>query len=120
MIKLLIERPQINISGCIITSPLLGFPKDRELPWVKLQLIKLLGDKMEDFVVNSMVNPTALTKNNKYISSIFEDRLMIPFLSVKMGKSIIDAVETVKKRKNEFNFPSVSYTHLTLPTICSV
>lgn len=36
-----------------------------------------------------MVNPTALTKNNKYMHTIFEDRLMIPFLSVKMAKSIV-------------------------------
>lgn len=93
VIKLLLERSSINVAGCIVTSPLLGFPKDRDLPWVKIQLIRLIGDKMEDFVINSMVNPTALTKNSKYISSIFEDRLMIPFLSVKMGKSIMISTE---------------------------
>jgi hypothetical protein len=76
------------VSGVILTSPLFGFPKDRNLPWHKIFLVKLIGKDLEDVIVNSMVNPTALTKNNKFIQTIFEDRLMIPFLSLNMGKSI--------------------------------
>ena len=64
---------------------------------------------MEDFVINSMVNPTALTKNSKYIGSIFEDRLMIPFMSIKMGKSVIDAIGDVTHRMNNFNFPVIVF-----------
>lgn len=48
----------------IATSPLLGFPTDRKLDWFKLKFINLSGKKLEDMVINSMVNPTALTKNN--------------------------------------------------------
>jgi hypothetical protein len=36
-----------------------------------------------------MINPTALTKVNRHIHSVFGDRLMIPFLSVKMARSMI-------------------------------
>lgn len=86
----------LNVSGVMLTSPLLGFPTDRRLPWVKRFLIKALGKKMEDFVANSMVNPTALTKSNKHIQTIFSDRLMIPFLSVRMGRSILVNVERVQ------------------------
>ena len=76
------------MSGVILTSPLFGFPRDRKLPWIKVFMLKQLGGGMEDIIINSMVNPTALTKNNKFIQTVFEDRLMIPFLSVNMGKSI--------------------------------
>jgi len=48
----------------IATSPLLGFPKDRKLDWLKLKFVTSAGKKLEDMVINSMVNPTALTKNN--------------------------------------------------------
>jgi hypothetical protein len=44
-----------------------------------------------------MINPTALTKNNKYMQNIFEDRLMIPFVGVKMAKSIIQAIDFANK-----------------------
>ena len=57
-------NPQIQIAGVIATSPLLGFPTDRKLDWFKLKFINLSGKKLEDMVINSMVNPTALTKNN--------------------------------------------------------
>jgi hypothetical protein len=59
------------------------------MPWAKVMMLKLVGGGMEDIIINSMVNPTALTKNNKFIQTIFEDRLMIPFLSLNMGKSIV-------------------------------
>ena len=52
-----------------------------------------------------MINPTALTKNNKYMHNIFEDRLMIPFLSAKMAKSLFDAVDWVQKNWHKFNYP---------------
>lgn len=108
-IKLLLNRPELNVSGCIVTSPLLGFPKDRHFPWVKKFFIKLVGDHLEDIIVNSMVNPTALTKNNKFIQTIFEDRLMIPFLSVRMGKSILCSVEEVMGDVGGFRFPIVIF-----------
>jgi alpha-beta hydrolase superfamily lysophospholipase len=69
--KLLVERPTINVSGVIITSPLFGFPKDRNLPWHKIFMVKMIGKDLEDIIINSMVNPTALTKNNKFIQTIF-------------------------------------------------
>ena len=56
-----------------------------------------------------MVNPTALTKNNKYMFTIFEDRLMIPFLSVKMGKSLLNTVREVQGRFSEFKFPAMVF-----------
>ena len=52
-----------------------------------------------------MVNPTALTKNNKFMFTIFEDRLMIPFLSIKMGKSILNTLKWVQANFGEFKFP---------------
>lgn len=92
VIKLLLERPEINVSGCIITSPLLGLGATTTLPWHKVMMLKLLGDGMADFIINSKVNPTALTKQKKYLHTIFEDRMMIPFMCVNMGKSTFEAI----------------------------
>lgn len=44
-----------------------------------------------------MINPTALTKNNKFMHNIFEDRLMIPFIGVKMARSLFLCLEWVRK-----------------------
>ena len=48
--------------------------------FLKIFIVKALGKKLEDIVVNSMINHTALTKNDNYIKNCFGDRLMIPFL----------------------------------------
>lgn len=92
-IKLLIDKPELNVSGCIITSPLLGLAKNMHFNWVKRQFMHYLGDHLADFIVNSRVNPTALTKKTKYLHTIFDDRLMIPFMSVKMAKYIFEGVD---------------------------
>jgi len=90
--KLLLERPEIKVSGVIFTGPFLNFPADRHFNKAKLWCVKMLGDDLEDLILNGMINPTALTKNNKYLHNIFEDRLMLPFLSAKMAKSLFEGV----------------------------
>lgn len=52
-------------------------------------MVKLLGKPLEDVVANSMINTTALTKNNFHIKKCFGDRLMVPFLGMNMAKSIL-------------------------------
>jgi DNA helicase IV len=68
-----------------------------------------LGDELEDLIVNSMINPTALTKNNKYMQNIFEDRLMIPFVGVKMAKSILQAIDFTNSLMNNFSYPVIVF-----------
>ena len=46
-------------------------PKGGDYPWYKILMIKLLGDGLSDFIINSKVNPTALTKKTKYLHTIF-------------------------------------------------
>ena len=109
IVKLLLTRPTLPVSGCIITSPLLEFPRDRQASFMKLFVINQIGDELEDIIGNAMVNPTALTKNNKFMFTIFEDRLMIPFLSIKMGKSILNTLKWVQARFDKFNHPAMVF-----------
>lgn len=44
--KLLLERPALNVSGCVFTSPLLVMPKDRNISAAKLFIVKQLGDEL--------------------------------------------------------------------------
>ena len=99
----------MRVSGCIITSPFLGLPSDRHFPKAKLFVVQKLGDDLEDLIINAMINPTALTKNNKKLHGIFEDRLNIPFLSAKMAISLFDSVEWVKQNMSKFNFPIILF-----------
>jgi lysophospholipase len=115
-IKLLLEKSNINVSGCIITSPLLGLAKNLNLNWIKRQFVHYLGDHLSDFIINSQVNPTALTKKTIHMHTIFEDRLILPFLSVKMAKHIFDAIDYVSKKGKEFRYPIIIF-HGKLDTV---
>jgi len=117
-VKLLLTRPEMCVSGVILTSPFLGLPADRHFPKAKLWIVKQIGDDLEDLIINAMINPTALTKNNKYLHNIFEDRLMLPFLSAKMAKSMFEGVDEVRREWHRFNFPVIVF-HGKQDLICS-
>jgi alpha-beta hydrolase superfamily lysophospholipase len=104
------------VSGCIITSPLLGLGKNIKFNWIKKQLIQHVGDDLSDFIVGSQVNPTALTKNKQYMHTIFMDRLMLPFMSVKMAKHIFEALSYVQKKGDDFRYPVIVF-HGKLDTV---
>ncbi len=89
-LSLAMRNPEINLSGVISTSALIGFPKDRKINWFKAYILKKIAPKLEDVVINSKIHPTALTKNNFFIKKMFGDRLMLPFLGMNMAKSIIE------------------------------
>lgn len=57
--------------------------------------------------MNSMVNPTALTKNNAYLKNVFGDRLMIPFLGLNMASSLLLGTEYLKENAAKFNKPII-------------
>lgn len=56
-----------------------------------------------------MINPTALTKNNKEVANIFGNRLMIPFLSIRMARSIIMAIEKAFQNASSFKTPVIIF-----------
>lgn len=109
IIKLLLEKNTINVAGCIVTSPLLGLAKNMHMPWIKKKFLTLIGEDLSDFIVNSKVNPTALTKKTKYLYKIFEDRMMLPFMSVRMAKYMFEAVDYVQKNQDNFRYPVIIF-----------
>lgn len=105
IITLAMRNPELNIAGIVATSPLIGFPKDRKMSFFKKFAIKNLGKKLEDIVVNSMIHPTALTKNNMFLRKCFGDRLMIPFLGMNMAKSLLEGTEYVIPNAFKYSKP---------------
>lgn len=102
ILSLALRNPELHIAGVITTSALIKFPRDRTLPPSKVFLIRLIGKSLEDVVVNSLINPTALTKNNYHIKKQFGDRLMIPFLGMNMARNIIECTEYIIPHANEY------------------
>ena len=47
IVSLLIRNPHLKIAGVITTSPMFGFPQDRELKGFKYYAVKYLGHYLE-------------------------------------------------------------------------
>ena len=75
-----------------MTSPFLGLGEGMDLPWWKFQLIKVMGNVLSDFVGNSKVNPTALTKDKDYYHTMFSDKMTVPFMGANMAKSAFESL----------------------------
>ena len=43
IIKLLLQKENLTVAGCIITSPLLGFAKNMHMNWAKKKFLSLIG-----------------------------------------------------------------------------
>ncbi|KAM3139158.1 hypothetical protein pb186bvf_008756 [Paramecium bursaria] len=105
IVSLLIRNPHLKIAGVITTSPMFGFPQDRELKGFKYYAVKYLGHYLEDLVINIKTNPTALTKNNQHVQRYFEDKLMMPFLGIGMAQSILQTLQFVNQNQHKFKIP---------------
>ena len=115
-----------------------GFPNRREEDWKFSDLNQIINKNIGEL---SFYND--YTSTNKVDTSVFVDGLVhnkIVFINGRIEKidfdyekkdqiEIIDQSETINEFKisnslsdlnNAFTNKSVSYTHLTLPTICSV
>ena len=69
------RNPDLNVSGVILTSALIGFPKDKDVPFLKRFFVTTLGSHLGDIIVHSNTHPTALSKNNYPIRKTCGDKL---------------------------------------------
>ena len=99
MIKLLLDKSQLNVSGCLLTSPALGINEDLNFDWGKQQFLKLIGDPLGDFTITPNISPTCLTKDKQQLKKYFDDPLIYPIGTMKVAKNIFLAIDDVKKNK---------------------
>lgn len=65
----------LQLDGVILTSPLIIVPEDRQVNIVKSILVnRFTGALFAPLLINSFMNPTALTKDNYYIKSLCSDK----------------------------------------------
>lgn len=67
-------------------------PIGRELPWHKKLIVKLLGNGLHTFVLNSMINITSVSKNSQHIRKLINDTLVLPYLNLPLVKSMIVSI----------------------------
>lgn len=91
----LINNPNVNIAGAILVNPLVQIPAHRNFNYPKKLFVCSLGDQLKDIVVNNMINVTSLMKCERGVMGVFKDRLLYPFITLKLVKYLVEACEYV-------------------------
>lgn len=105
----LINNPNLKIAGAIITSPLFATP-NLDIRSTKIKIMKFLLRKNPEMLVNGMIYPSALSRDDVYVRHVYEDKKLLPFCGGPMAASMGDMMETLQPSAHLFKHP-VMFIH---------
>jgi acylglycerol lipase len=94
-----------RIDGVIVTSPWIRLYGKIQPSWIKMFLLRITGDLFDQFLITSNVDPCSLSNRDKVASETINDRLMLPFLTVKFAKELVKYSSALMKKASEFHYP---------------
>lgn len=103
--SLFINNPYLQIQGVILSAPLIGQPVQIAVDPVKTFLLKNYGHKLKDLLVTGSINPTALTKVDKEIPNMLNDKLNMPICTPNSFKNIMKLYSRILENCRNFSLP---------------
>lgn len=117
-----IRRTNANIRGVISTSPWLRLSEDVQLVWWKDLLLRVVGNFFQEFLISSNVDPCSLSNVGHWrpihhwlidcivqvenvVNATIHDRLVLPFMTVRMAKQIIAGARETLRRAEDMRVP---------------
>jgi len=90
-----------RIRGVIATAPWLRLAPSVQPKWWKVSLLKLGWPLFQEFLLSSNVDPCSLSSVDGVASAAINDRLVLPFITVRLAFQIIHgASQTLKNAQN--------------------
>jgi alpha-beta hydrolase superfamily lysophospholipase len=78
----LINNPNLNIAGVILSAPFFAFTKESKMDDVKRILIRTLAPELDNIVNNPMIPVHLVCSDRRIYYQFLNDRKFIPFLSM--------------------------------------
>ena len=110
ILTLLAKNPDLKISGVIFHNPFISFSNQEPINFgIKDRLeLAILPDKMEKFLMNSVLGAHDLGYGEAFLRRTYEDRFLVPVLGTKILKTLIQIEKIIKNSsKKIFNYPSL-------------
>ncbi len=95
---------QEEIKALILSAPALKISLN-PLQYIKKITGKVINFIQPQMILKSEINPNWLSHNKKVIEEYKKDPLIHPFLSVRLGMSIFDAIEFVHHHSKKLKIP---------------
>lgn len=96
-------RPRID--GVIATSPWIRLYGKIQPSWFKRLVLKLIGNMLDEFLITSNVDPCSLSNREKVANEAINDRMVLPFLTVRLAKELLKYSEMLLRNSENFTLP---------------
>lgn len=100
----LLLNPTCDIEGLMISSPLVSIPKEIKQNLIKSLFMRYISKFFDIYVASTMVNPTAITKNNFYVRQLLMSQNNT-ILGLKLANDLLESFEFIKEEIHNFKFP---------------
>jgi alpha-beta hydrolase superfamily lysophospholipase len=94
-----------RIDGVIAASPWIKLHKSVQPSFAKRFVLKLVGGMFDEFLLSSNVDPCSLSRRENVASEAIHDRLVLPFLTVRLAKQLLTHAEQLVDHANQFTLP---------------
>jgi alpha-beta hydrolase superfamily lysophospholipase len=81
------NNPELRISGAVISAPLFGTSTGDISPF-KEKLVSGMADALNEFVLNSYIQPSCLSKDDVFLKNMYNDNKLMPLFGPALGASI--------------------------------
>ncbi len=78
----LTNNPNLNISGAILSAPLLRPSKDSGVDEFKKLMVDLLKPQLDNIVLNTMIPVHQVSSDRRFYHDLLLNRKFIPFISL--------------------------------------
>jgi alpha-beta hydrolase superfamily lysophospholipase len=93
--SLFINNQYLQVSGVILSAPLLGNPLHTKTNKTNLFILNKIGNDIKDFVMHGSINPTDLCKDDREVCRLINDKRILPLASPRSSRSILKNCERV-------------------------
>lgn len=100
-----IRRKNHNIRGVISTSPWLRLSPGVQPAWWKGLLLRFSGALFHEFLISSNVDPCSLTNVEHVVSAAIHDRLVLPFMTVRLAQQIMGGARQTLRCAEDMHVP---------------
>eukprot|EP00347_Sterkiella_histriomuscorum_P006574 403352255 len=105
ILSFLINNPQLNISGVILSAPLTGFHPISQVDDTKANLVRIIGHEIEDFVINPKIPTHLICSDKRIFQEFLQNRKMIPFMSLGLIGSMVEYFKDMPLNAQDFKYP---------------
>ncbi|KNC49749.1 lysophospholipase L2 [Thecamonas trahens ATCC 50062] len=106
-IRYLQTYPRLPLAGLIATSPMLRLHSKIPLPAWKKVLLGLAKPLFGEFLVGSNIDPCSLTSRSAEVDKVVNDRLTLPFMTVRFAHEMLSAADAAMDAAPDFAYPMI-------------